>query len=78
MDSLKLALKRVENIVPKNIRWVLLNLFNNDFCAASVASPVKIGTGSGGFKEYEHTVCLSKKINGDLEIYVKDNIPTTN
>jgi signal transduction histidine kinase len=46
---------------------VLLNLFNNAFYAASLPS-------KGGFKEQEPTVLVStKKINGNVEISVKDN-----
>jgi signal transduction histidine kinase len=55
------------NVIPQEIGRVLLNLFNNAFYAASLPS-------KGGFKEQEPTILVStKKINGNLEISVKDN-----
>jgi two-component system NtrC family sensor kinase len=63
------------NVVPQDIGRVILNLINNAFYAVSLAPPV-----GGGFKDpnYKHepTVWLStKKIDGKVEIRVKDNGP---
>ena len=64
------------NIIPQDIGRVLLNLFNNAFYAASLPSPEKIGTGIGGFKEHEPSICVStKKLDGYVEIKVGDNGP---
>jgi signal transduction histidine kinase len=55
------------NVIPQDMGRVLLNLFNNAFYAASLPS-------KGGSKEQEPTVLVStKKINGNVEISVKDN-----
>ncbi|HEY9343635.1 MAG TPA: ATP-binding protein [Hanamia sp.] len=55
------------NVIPQDMGRVLLNLFNNAFYAASLSS-------KGGFKEQEPTVLVStKKINGNIEVSVKDN-----
>jgi two-component system NtrC family sensor kinase len=68
------------SIIPQDIGRVLVNLFNNAFYAASLPSPESIGTGVGGFTDSDRnknpTVWLStKKIDGKVLIYVRDNGP---
>jgi signal transduction histidine kinase len=58
------------NVVPQDIGRVLLNLFNNAFYATMQKNA---STSSAG-QQYEPTVSVcTKKVNGQVEIYVKDN-----
>jgi two-component system, NtrC family, sensor kinase len=58
------------NIIPQDIGRVLLNLINNAFYAVTEKNA---STSSAG-QQYEPTVSVStKKINGKVEIKVKDN-----
>ena len=59
------------NIIPQDIGRVLLNLYNNAFYA--VEEKMNASTNSAG-QSYQPTVSVStKKINGNVEIKVKDN-----
>ena len=63
------------NIIPQDIGRVLLNLINNAFYAVAEknVSALRQTQGSAG-QHYEPTVSVStKKINGNMEIKVKDN-----
>jgi signal transduction histidine kinase len=66
------------NIVPQDIGRVLLNLFNNSFYACTERSRSAVmqknaSTSSAG-QSYEPTVSVyTKKIDGKVEIHVKDN-----
>jgi two-component system, NtrC family, sensor kinase len=56
------------NIIPQDLGRVLLNLYNNAFYALSAKALAKAGS------SYEPTVSVStKKIDGKVEIKVKDN-----
>ncbi len=55
------------NIIPQDISRVLLNMFNNAFYAVKLLNPLK-------GEHYEPMVWVStKKLNGKIEIIVKDN-----
>ena len=63
------------NIIPQDIGRVLLNLYNNAFYAVTEknASTIPIAIGTTG-QQYEPTVSVStKKVNGKVEVSVKDN-----
>jgi signal transduction histidine kinase len=62
------------NIVPQDIGRVLLNLYNNAFYAVTEKKKAPQPPPIGGGVEYEPTVTVStKKIDGKVEIKVKDN-----
>jgi len=59
------------NIVPQDIGRVLLNLFNNAFYAVMQK---KNASASSAGQQYEPTVSVcTKKVDGKIEIHVKDN-----
>jgi two-component system NtrC family sensor kinase len=65
------------NIVPQDIGRVILNLINNAFYAASLASRENIGKGfSGSDDRHQPTVWVStKKVGDKVLISVRDNGP---
>ncbi len=62
------------NIIPQDIGRVLLNLYNNAFYALAEKKKLQGENLHAGQAGYEPTISIStKKINGNIEISVKDN-----